>query len=123
MITKSPLHHGGANSGGGGGVAVGVIKPIGVSPAGLIPTIPASGMLTLPKDDYYDTKDKDLRLLGMRMRWASGQLIPFAHLSIHTSAALAIVFIVHKGQPVVLEDDPGLFPSDDLITKLRLLLG
>lgn len=35
----------------------------------------------------------------------------------------AIVFIVKDGKPVVIEDDPHLFPSDSLITQLRLLIG
>ncbi len=34
-----------------------------------------------------------------------------------------VLFIVHKGQEVVLSDPWPLFPSDTLITQLRLLEG
>ena len=33
------------------------------------------------------------------------------------------VFIVHKGEPVVLEDEWLMYPSDALVTKLRLIMG
>lgn len=33
------------------------------------------------------------------------------------------IFIVYNEQPSILDDDANLFPSDALITKLRLLLG
>lgn len=36
---------------------------------------------------------------------------------------VAIIFIVKGGKPLTIEDDPGLFPSDALVTQLRLLMA
>lgn len=33
-----------------------------------------------------------------------------------------IVFVIYEGQGVMLEDDHELFPSDELIAKLKLML-
>lgn len=63
------------------------------------------------------------RLLAGRMRWAEGKRHPFEFLDIHVTDKVALVFIVNDSKPVTLEDDPALFPSDDLITRLRLLQG
>jgi len=61
------------------------------------------------------------RLLLMRLRAREGE-----HLfqDMHTSFAndKVFVFIVTKDQPLTLEDDAGMFPSDALITQLRLLM-
>ncbi len=63
------------------------------------------------------------RLLGGRLRLKNGERIPFDFMEIHVTAEVAFVFLVNKGKPVVLEDDPNMFPSDKLITELRLLIG
>ena len=56
---------------------------------------------------------------GMRMEWPN-----LDHINVYTKGAdTAIVFIVKGGKPVCIEDDPSLFPSDNLITQLRLLMG
>lgn len=65
-----------------------------------------------------------MKLLTMRLRIGEGERIPFNHLSIYASNNKAIVFVVGKDEkPLTLEDDPDLFPSDVLITQLRLLMG
>jgi hypothetical protein len=57
--------------------------------------------------------------LECRMDWDRN---PFAHLSIHQLTEHTVVlFIAVRGEAVVLEDDANLFPSDALVTKLRLL--
>lgn len=33
-----------------------------------------------------------------------------------------VVFIVHRGESVMIEDEVNLFPSDKLVTQLRILL-
>lgn len=60
------------------------------------------------------------RLLGVG-RPSTGVEHNFQHLSAHIGSDKAFVFVVHNEQAVVLEDDPGLFPSDRLITQLRAL--
>lgn len=64
-------------------------------------------------------------MLAMRMRWSDMLAPPFDHISIHWRAdhPKAYVFLVHKLEAVTLEDDATLFPSDQLISQLRLLLG
>lgn len=62
-------------------------------------------------------------MLAMRMRWVRGIALPMAFLEAHLSDKIVYVFMVHNGQPAVLEDEWGLYPSDALITKMRLLLG
>lgn len=62
-------------------------------------------------------------LLG-RLRIREGDIIPLPHISFFFAEGKAIVFIVNKDhKPVVIEDDPDLFPSDMLVTQLRLLIG
>ena len=46
------------------------------------------------------------------------------HISTYTKGTdVAIVFIVKGAVPVTIQDDPALFPSDSLITQLRLLMA
>jgi hypothetical protein len=33
----------------------------------------------------------------------------------------AVVFVIHSGKALAIEDDLNLFPSDALVTQLRLL--
>ena len=60
-------------------------------------------------------------MIVMRMRWVNGQQIPFAHMSVATRQDVVYVFVVTDTSYVVLEDDPNMFPSDKLVTALRLL--
>lgn len=95
--------------------------------------IPGAGMIIPAPNEMYQLKSgragymnneaKFMHLLAMRMRWEEGLRIPFEHLSLHATDQQAFVFVVHKGEATILDDDPGLFPSDELITKLRLILG
>lgn len=91
--------------------------------------------------DIYDIRDQNsmmngrtlpsaMSMLCMRMKWgpyndqrAFGEStgVPFEHLSIHLGKEKAVVFIVTAGEPVTLEDEIGIFPSDALITQLRVL--
>jgi hypothetical protein len=64
-------------------------------------------------------------MMAMRMRW--GQMggewaVGFAHMAMHEAGDVVHVWIIsHDGQSVVLQDEAGLFPSDTLITKIRLM--
>ena len=62
-----------------------------------------------------------MRALGMRLHVTDGDSLPFD--SIHTSLTKehVFVFVVANDEPVVLKDERGLFPSDTLITQLRLI--
>jgi hypothetical protein len=50
-----------------------------------------------------------------------GERHGFDHLTVYGAKEKTFVFIAHKGQGQILEDDPALFPSDKLITQLRLI--
>lgn len=68
-------------------------------------------------------------MMSMRMRW--GALMPganapwavgFAHMAMHQAGDAVHVWIITKdGKSIVLEDEQGLYPSDALVTKIRLL--
>jgi hypothetical protein len=71
-----------------------------------------------------------MSMLMMRMQWgpfAGGDegafvpSVPFEHMAVHLGNGKAFVFIVSNGEAVTLSDDPGIFPSDALITQVRML--
>ncbi len=68
-----------------------------------------------------------LLLLRLRLRSGyfpnGGMAIPFEELVAHQEMEIVHIFFIHKGKPVLMEDDAGLFPSDALVTKMRLLVG
>lgn len=60
--------------------------------------------------------------LNVRMCWnLPGETCPFEHCSSHRAGNEAVVFVINNGTPVMLHDDLNLFPSDALITQIRLL--
>ena len=64
-----------------------------------------------------------LKLLSMRLRIAESA-IPKGFTDLHTTLEgdRVFVFIVLKGKALTLEDDAGMFPSDTLVTQIRLLM-
>jgi len=64
-------------------------------------------------------------LVGMianRLRLAPGEPMPFESIHCHQVACDKIlVFVVQGGEPVIITEG-DLFPSDKLITQLRLLM-
>ena len=69
--------------------------------------------------------DNTMTLLGMiamRLRLRDGDRSPFDFIQAHKAAENKyFVFICQGDQAVTLEDD-DLFPSDRLITQLRLIM-
>lgn len=65
-----------------------------------------------------------LRMINMRLRNTHEQELPKGLQDLHTSLCgdIIFVFIVAKGKPITLDDDASMFPSDTLITQLRLLM-
>ena len=72
---------------------------------------------------YFDiTADQwRMRALAMRLRIAEGSMMPFQHISTAYTGEQVFIFVVQNGEAVVLTDESSLFPSDTLITQLRLL--
>lgn len=62
-----------------------------------------------------------MRAIAMRLRVAEGMKLPFQHINTAWAGEKVFVFVVQRGEAVVLTDDSNLFPSDTLITQLRLL--
>lgn len=58
--------------------------------------------------------------LAMRMDWLP-ESHPFPHMSIHKQDDKVLVWVVTKEGNLVIEDDAAMYPSDALVTKLRLL--
>ena len=77
----------------------------------------------------YDICSSDARMhwlaIRLRVRDTDSELIDMGleHISTHYTggADKVFVFVVQDGKPVTLEDDASLFPSDKLITALRLI--
>lgn len=68
------------------------------------------------------------RMLAMRMRWdtnvfaSQGYEIPFHGITLLDRADGVVLILIATGTDhVLLEDDGHMFPSDNLITKLRVL--
>jgi len=59
--------------------------------------------------------------ISMRLRLPEGQRWPFDFLETHYAGEKVLVFAVIGDNHVVLEDAAELFPSDTLITQLRLI--
>lgn len=64
-----------------------------------------------------------LKMLSLRLRIQEGTF-PKSFSDLHTALAgdKVYVFIVKGSDAVTLEDDAGMFPSDTLITQIRLLM-
>lgn len=64
-----------------------------------------------------------LDMIANRLRFEDIEDLPFDFITAHQiDKERAVVFLVHDGQAQIIEDDGNLFPSDALITKLRLLM-
>lgn len=65
-----------------------------------------------------------MQMIAMRLRITEGYIMPLPHMSAYVNDKVAIVFVVNKdNKPLAIEDDVNLFPSDALITQLRLLIA
>lgn len=76
------------------------------------------------KKDIYSGRPSLEQMLAMRMRWTdnSGALLPVGHLTVAPIDDNKVaVFFTFKGKAITLEDSADLYPSDALITSLRLL--
>ena len=73
-----------------------------------------------------------MAMLQMRMRWGVWSLPlhqqgsyclphPFDFVTVADSKKDVIIFVIKDGEPVTLRDTHELFPSDTLVTQLRLL--
>jgi hypothetical protein len=70
-----------------------------------------------------------MSMLMMRVQWGPFKAdadygspdVPFEHMAVHLGNGKAFVFIVSNGEAVTLTDEPGIFPSDALITQVRML--
>lgn len=61
-------------------------------------------------------------MIAMRLHLDEGSAMPFEHLhAFKLKSDKVAVCVAVDGQAQIIEDDWALFPSDTLITKLRLL--
>jgi hypothetical protein len=63
-----------------------------------------------------------ISMIASRMRWGEGEASGFDHIQPHqlTEEQIA-VFVIQNKRALIIYDDANLFPSDTLITQLRLL--
>jgi hypothetical protein len=84
------------------------------------PTQSGASMKAQSPPRVYTYKEK----MEMRMGWQPGEHEPFVFVEYRSVQDTAFMWILTTdAQSVVLEDDAALFPSDALITKVRLLGG
>lgn len=87
--------------------------------------------VSIQRDAMMNRTVNPMTMIAMRMKWGVykdgvqfgtyNPPVPFEHMSVHLNAEKAIIFIVCNKQPVTLTDDLPLFPSDALVTQLRML--
>jgi hypothetical protein len=103
MMAKTPMFH---------------IDPAGLQGGAHTRGFPAPGIPSPPR--RYTLEEK----LSARMDWETnrGWGSGFSHVAVHRAGDMVHVWIITKdAKSVVVEDDIGLYPSDALITKIRLL--
>lgn len=61
------------------------------------------------------------KLLAMRLRMLEGEKFPFEHLFTGHTGDKVFVVIIDKGECLTFEDSAALFPSDTLITQIRMI--
>jgi len=61
------------------------------------------------------------QMLAMRLRVKEAEKLPFDDLHTSLGKEKVFVFVMQSDTAVTLEDDRNLFPSDALITQLRLI--
>lgn len=79
---------------------------------------------TVNKDPLHrDLTSKGFRLDLLTKRFNQSEYgpMPFEFLDTHLADDKVFIFVVKGVVPVTLEDDARMFPSDTLITQLRLL--
>lgn len=73
-------------------------------------------------DKWHESNMK--RMLEHRMGWnVSEPRCPFQVCTCHriSNTDRAVVFLIHKEEAMLLYDELGIYPSDALVTKLRML--
>jgi hypothetical protein len=109
------------NNAGVVGVADAAITPgrPALSPYLTAPIVPTKGRLDRPSNDDL------VKMIAMRMRWVSNYypepFTDFIQANRPRGSENVHVFVVAKDKPLTFTDDWSLFPSDGLITQLRLL--
>jgi hypothetical protein len=75
-----------------------------------------------PMPQWIDPAHKLLQMIAMRMHYPDGSTYPFAFISAYkiNEERVAVFLVVHD-EPLIIEDEWPLFPSDRLITQLRML--
>lgn len=64
----------------------------------------------------------DVEKIGMRLDIPPGPMMGFDSIHVAPMAdGKKVVFLIVNGKPMMIEDDEHLFPSDTLITQLRIL--
>ncbi len=84
------------------------------------------GLLASPPPGLYPSQPNPFHLLLQRLAFAKGNSgdthgFQFLHAYVDRAGSKVIVFAVKNGEPITILDDFSLFPSDQLVTQLRLL--
>jgi hypothetical protein len=71
-----------------------------------------------PDEDFY------IKLLGMRLRVIEGETIPFQYIGVHHNPDCNDVhlFVVYNNTAVTFQEHAAVFPSDETIAQLNMIL-
>lgn len=104
---------------------------LGVQAGGVAGAIQQWAPQTMTDPFKYRTEDDRLfNMICSRMRWNEhdpyllmpAKEPPFQKISAHRlNPDTVVVFVIQNGKAILLEDGVDLFPSDTLVTQLRLL--
>lgn len=107
------------SSGGSGSGLYGSVPPWQMLPLG-----GPSHTHSIPTPPQLPLSPSNWEMLCMRMRWQpySGT-DSFHYITVHPAGEKMYVWLITKGEfePITLEDDLAMYPSDMLITKLRMI--
>jgi hypothetical protein len=95
----------------------------GVYGSAALPNPAMATTVSLPDEGFRVSDASLMLLLAIRMRMPAGSLgEKFPGLGLSRGEEKVFVHFVQNGELVVLEDSLSLFPSDELLAKLRLCL-
>lgn len=103
--------------------------PITGKPLPLLQVMPEGPYISYPSDGFsvkvgaaIKSEGWRRRAIYVRLQLPDGEKLPFDGLETLLGDEMVYIMVVVRGKGVMLEDERGLFPSDTLLTQLRLLV-
>ncbi|MGE0677823.1 hypothetical protein [Pseudolabrys sp.] len=85
------------------------------------PSLVGAAMMATKAEPVHESEEELLDVIARRLRQTASSNMGFDYVGAHKSGDTVNVFVVVGGQPTILQDGWDLFPSDQLVTQIRLL--